>query len=271
MARYWPWLGAFFAGSAATLLYGALSEANKLVVERHTLALPGWPAERNGFKVAVLGDLHLRDRYTVEHAQRAVEQIVLARPDVVAIVGDFVGYWKPESAWLIENALSDLAPLAGRIVAIPGNHDYWNGHASWLAPILKELGIVFLQNETCELGGVKWVGIDSHNELAADPFTTMLQVSNESAVIALWHEPDAVDWLPAGAALMLSGHSHGGQFRFPWGWVPKHTNTGRKYVEGFFPDAPTPLYVTRGLATTGPPSRLGALPEVSILTLVRSE
>lgn len=241
------------------------------MVERHTLQLPKWPKELDGFKVAVLGDLHLRDRYTVDHAKRAVDEIVRARPDVVAIVGDFVGYWKAESAWLIGEALAGLEPLAGRIIAIPGNHDYWNGHASWLALILTELEILYLQNEVRELGGVTWVGIDSHNEHAADPFTTMLQARGRSPVIALWHEPDAVDWLPSGAALMLSGHSHGGQFRFPWGWVPKHTNTGRKYVEGFFPDAPTPLYVTRGLATTGPPSRLGALPEVSILTLIHWE
>jgi predicted MPP superfamily phosphohydrolase len=45
------------------------------------------------------------------------------------------------------------------------------------------------------------------------------------------------------------------------------TKNGEKYVEGFFPDASTPLYVTRGVGTTGPPARMGALAEVSILTL----
>jgi predicted MPP superfamily phosphohydrolase len=91
---------------------------------------------------------------------------------------------------------------------------------------------------------------------------------NPDPVIVLWHEPDAVDLLPSGAHLMIAGHSHGGQWRFPWGWTPMTTRNGRKYIEGFFPDAPTPLYVSRGVGTTGPPARLGALPEVSILRLM---
>ena len=86
-------------------------------------------------------------------------------------------------------------------------------------------------------------------------------------IIALWHEPDVVDHLPKGAALMLSGHSHGGQFTFPGGYTPMHTLNGRKYVRGFFPHAPTPLYVSRGIGTTGPPSRLNCAPEVSLLEL----
>jgi predicted MPP superfamily phosphohydrolase len=46
-----------------------------------------------------------------------------------------------------------------------------------------------------------------------------------------------------------------------------HTKNGEKYVRGYFPNAPTPLYVNRGLGTTGPPSRLNCMPEVTILTL----
>jgi uncharacterized protein len=66
---------------------------------------------------------------------------------------------------------------------------------------------------------------------------------------------------------MISGHTHGGQFRAPWGWAPMKTRNGERYLEGFFPDAPTPLYVSRGIGTTGPPSRLNCPPEVSVLSL----
>lgn len=79
-----------------------------------------------------------------------------------------------------------------------------------------------------------------------------------------------VDQLPIEASLMLSGHSHGGQFISPWGWAPMKTRGGKKYVRGFYPDAPTPIYVSRGLGTTGPPSRLFCPPEVTILTLTSS-
>jgi predicted MPP superfamily phosphohydrolase len=67
---------------------------------------------------------------------------------------------------------------------------------------------------------------------------------------------------------MMSGHSHGGQFRFPGGYTPMHTDLGRAHPRGFYPDAPTPLYVSRGIGTTGPPSRFNCPPEVAILTLM---
>jgi predicted MPP superfamily phosphohydrolase len=85
--------------------------------------------------------------------------------------------------------------------------------------------------------------------------------------IVLWHEPDAVDFLPTGANLMLSGHSHGGQFVLPGGWAPKHSTMGRKYVRGFYPNAKTPIFVTSGVGTTFLPSRFNCPPEVAILTL----
>jgi hypothetical protein len=133
--------------------------------------------------------------------------------------------------------------------------------------VLEELGIKLLRNEIYHLDGIAWVGIDSAIALASDPFSAMGAIEAEETAVVIWHEPDFVEMLPEGAALMLAGHSHGGQFRFPWGWTPMTTTFGKKYVEGYFPKAPTPLYVTRGIGTTGPPSRLGVLPEISILTL----
>jgi uncharacterized protein len=85
--------------------------------------------------------------------------------------------------------------------------------------------------------------------------------------VIVWHEPDAVDALPAGPDLMVSGHSHGGQFLAPWGWAPGTSELGKKYIRGWYPRAPVPLYVSRGVGTTGPPSRLFCPAEVSILTL----
>ena len=80
-----------------------------------------------------------------------------------------------------------------------------------------------------------------------------------------------VDLLPTGCILQLSGHSHGGQFTFPGGFTPMHTKLGEKYVRGFYPEASTPIYVSKGIGTTFLPSRLNCAPEVSILTLVPAE
>jgi uncharacterized protein len=257
------------AASAATLIYGALVEAERLVYERRVLPLDNWPERLEGYRVALLADLHLRDEYSLRLTQRAVAMALDESPDMVVLAGDFVGYWKDESAPLLYEALEPLLLMNGNAVAVPGNHDYWRGNPTALAPILSALNIRLLRNDIWTRDGICWAGVDSMNALMADPFTTMIKASaQDDPIIALWHEPDCADWLPRGASLMLSGHSHGGQFRFPWGWTPKHTLHGEKYVEGFYPEAPTPVYVSRGVGTTGPPSRLTVLPEVSILTLV---
>lgn len=270
--RWWPWVGALAAASAATLIYGAAVEANRLTVERLRLRLPGWPRSKKGYKIALLADMHLRDEPSVDLAQRAVYEAMVEEPDAILLLGDYVGHWRAESAsWLIR-ALEPLSAYHGLKLAVPGNHDYWGGNPDWLMPIFRELGIHLLRNEVRVEGGVCWVGVDSANAYQSDPFTPMMEAASaEEPMIVLWHEPDMVDYLPSGAALMVSGHSHGGQFTFPWGWTPMHTDNGRKYPRGFYPNAPTPIYVSRGIGVTGPPSRLCCAPEVSILTLEPQE
>lgn len=267
LRKAFPWLAGAALGGFGWLIYGTLVEANKLVVERRKLRLPNWPKERDGYRIALLADLHVRDEYSIAHTKRAIKLALESEPDIIAIAGDFVGYWKADSPWQLEEALSDLEPMRGRIVAVPGNHDYWDGHAGFLQEICAVLGIELLRNQTTEIDGVTWVGVDSGNEGYADPIEAMKGVEEGKPTLCLWHEPDFVDGLPPGAALMLSGHSHGGQWRFPWGWTPMHTKGGTRYVDGFYPEASTPLYVSRGVGTTGPPARMGVLAEVAILEL----
>jgi predicted MPP superfamily phosphohydrolase len=257
-------LGLSVAG-AGLLVYGALVESDRLVVEKKTLRLAGWPERLDGFRIAVLGDLHLTDKYSVERAKRTVAMALDEGPDMVVLPGDFVSYWKPESAWLIGEVLEPLLLMEGNVVAVPGNHDHY-APISLLASVLEQLNIKLLINETWRHQGVTWAGVDSFNAGTADPARTMASAFGDP-VIALWHEPDLVDMLPSGACLQISGHSHGGQFRFPFGIVPMTSRNGKKYLGGFYPNAPTPLYVTRGVGTTGPPSRFLCPPEVSLLTL----
>ncbi len=283
------------------LLYGAFVEAERLVVRRQTLRLPNWPSELNGYTIALIGDFHLRDRHTVDLTKRAVEAALDARPNMVVVAGDFVGYWKPRSPWLIGEALEELQSMNGNIIAVPGNHDYWAGDAAFLVPICEELGIQLLRNECVQMDDIEWIGIDSLNAKRADPDKAFAssklgarsaELTEESTpyysalspqpsaplqprahsqqpTICIWHEPDSVRHLPFDCDLMLSGHSHGGQFVFPGGFAPMTTKNGRRYRGGFYPNASTPLYVTQGIGTTGPPARFLCPPEVVILNIER--
>lgn len=254
---------------AATLAYGAAVEAKRLVVERKTLRLPRWPRKLDGFKIALLADFHLRDAASAELAEKAVARALDEQPDMVVLAGDLVAHWKPEVVELLGRVLEPLLLMHGSVVAVPGNHEYFGGTPDLLLPLFDELGITLLRNEVLLHKGVTWVGVDSANAGQANPYDPMAEALGAGAdpVVAIWHEPDLVEWLPIGAALMVSGHSHGGQFTFPWGWTPMHTRHGEKFVRGFYRHAPTPIYVSRGVGTTWFPARLGCPPEVAILTL----
>lgn len=250
------------------LIYGALVESKRLTLEKRTLVLPDWPQALAGYRVAVLADLHIRDKYSIDLAQQAVAMALSQVPDLVVLPGDLVAYWKEHSLEMLHEVLAPLAMMEGKAIAIPGNREYWEGDPEFMRPVLDDIGIHYLRNSSVELDGIEWVGVDSVNAGEANPWEAFASASGKKPIVALWHEPDMVEWLPSGAALMIAGHTHGGQFRLPNGWAPVYSKNGRRFPDGFFPEASTPLYVSRGIGTTGPPSRLFCPPEVSLLTLV---
>jgi len=257
------------AAGVATLIYGALVEANRLVLERRRLRLYGWPYALSGVTMAVLADLHVRDRFTARLASRAVEMSLAASPDFILIPGDLVAGRAPQTLTLLAEVLKPLADADVTVVVSIGNHDYDDGSPERVISLCEALGFKVLRNAAWRHRGITFAGIDSANMQAAKPGPTMIAACEFGGpIVVLWHEPDPVDRLPVGAQLMVSGHSHGGQFSFPGGFTPMHTTNGRKYVRGFYPNAPTPIYVSRGVGTTGPPSRLNCPPEVSLLELV---
>lgn len=251
-------------------VYGAICERKNLQVRKFDLPLPGWPKHLDGYRIALLADFHVQNLDTAELASHAIHLAMGEQPDVVVLAGDFVDDWFPSLPPLLGDVLAPLRLLKGKVLAVPGNHDYFTAPPDALVVICEELGISLLRNSSQILDGICWVGIDSYQAKVAKPHLAMESaqaIGAELPKIALWHEPDAVDFLPDGAALMLSGHSHGGQFVLPGGWAPKHSTMGRKYVRGFYPKARTPIFVTSGVGTTFLPSRFNCPPEVAILTL----
>lgn len=264
-------VGAGLVGAGA-FAYGALVEAKRLVPEFRCLRLPRWPRAVSNYRVGLLADFHFRDRDSIEMAHRAIRWLSHLELDVIAIAGDIIPYWKPEAMALAREGLAPLATNPTPKIAVLGNHDHYGGVGADLKPMLADLDIQLLQNEVWTDGRVAFAGIDSLNARRHDVAGTLAQVPDGMPTVALWHEPDAVLALPLNqVSLMLSGHSHGGQFCAPWGWAPMKSTHGQIYVRGYYPHAPTPIYVSRGLATTGPPARLFCPAEVTMLLLQSTE
>lgn len=259
------------AVGAGLLVYGALVESNRLSITRQRLKVPRWPSSLDGFTIAFFADLHIRDEWSMDLAYRTVVAAIESESHAIAIAGDFNAHWcraVDDYSLMLDAVLSPLKDWGGTVLAVCGNHDYILEDPSVLIEVCQKNGVVLLMNQSVAIDGVQWVGIESANAHRSMPNYAFSASDPSEPTIVLWHEPDMIEELPQAASLMLSGHSHGGQFIAPWGWAPMHTENGEKYVRGFYDLSPTPLYVTRGVGVTGYPSRLFCPPELAILELV---
>jgi len=248
------------AGVLATA--GSGVAASKLQVVTRTLQLPGWRAD--GFRVAQVSDVHLNHDGLLKVAQHAVRLAVEAKPDLFVFTGDFLNFDHDDCFARIESAFEDLQQLACPCLAILGNHDYKCGVVSKVADSVRKTRLQLLVNQAVRVGDVTVLGLD--DALHGEPDYALATAQGNPSTLVLLHEPDAADNVAQGAALVLSGHSHGGEVCLPLG-RPLYTPRGsRRYTAGFYPEAPTPVYVNRGTATLGP-ARVFCPPEVSILTL----
>lgn len=211
----------------------------------------GWPSSLSGFKIGLIADPHISEESSVALTREAILSVMEDEPDMIVFTGDLVNLWKPGVEDLALEALEPMLDFCGPSLAVPGNHDYYGGDAALLEPLYAAVGTRLLRNQRWNCAGVNWVGVDSACEDRDDAIRALGGIDFREPVVIVWHEPDVVDTLPPCADLMLSGHSHGGQFVTPWGWPPMTPTLGKKYVRGFYPHAPVPLYVSRGVGTTG--------------------
>lgn len=244
--------------SAGSLATGWIS------VEKYEVDLPKWDA--NGFRVAVMADLHTNSPREVEHAISAIRLAIAEKPDLIALPGDFVNFGDRKHLAYVQQALEVLHDAKCPVVATLGNHDYDCRDINGVVSAIRTSPAVLLRNQAIDVQGVTVAGVDDAIARRHRP-GFLADASFSKSLLALFHEPDYVDVMPRQVSLQLSGHSHGGQICLPGG-RPLHTPKGAwNYYAGIYPDAKVPLFVTRGVGTVGPRIRIFCRPEVSILTL----
>lgn len=259
-------------------LYASEVSRHEISVERHTIRLNRLPGQFRGFKIAQISDFHYAEFSEPYFLRDVVNQVNRLKPDAVFFNGDYVtdGYLFSQThtkqfAYRCAEILSEVqCPLR---YAVLGNHDSTFAEAAVLDALAIH-GFTVLNNRymPLERGGQRlWIagtGDAIYRKMDLDQALPPDSHRNNEPVLLMIHEPDV---LPLAARrnvdLMLSGHTHGGQVRFPFVPPLSLPLLGRKYVEGLFRLGPTQLYVSRGVGTVGVPFRFNCPPEIAELTL----
>jgi predicted MPP superfamily phosphohydrolase len=260
------------AGAASVGLVGVgmASALGPPELIRLPVRLPRLDPAFNGFRIAVVADIHLGPLAGRPHTERIVAMINETEPDLVAIVGDLVDGTVEELGSAAE-PLRDLAPSEGAFF-VTGNHEYFvDDTVSWLHELAR-LGVRPLRNENVAIrrGGAAFdlIGVnDVTGARKSDPpdfDRAFTGVSGSRPTILLAHQPIQVTEASArGVDLQLSGHTHGGQM-WPFHYIVR---AAQPSLAGLSTVDQTQLYVTRGAGFWGPPVRVGAPPDITVLSL----
>jgi len=272
-------------GFAALIVLGVPGALVPLAVRDVEVDIPGLPAEFDGYRIALLSDLHVGLFARTGRLQRIVAATNALDADVITIAGDLVD----DEPIHIPKLVRGLAGLRARdgVHAVLGNHDIYGGAAPRLAA-RPDLPFRLLVNESVRIrrGAAILVlaGLgdpaaahfaapddDATARFAPDWDRALAGTRPGDIVVALAHDPALFDEAAArGLALTLSGHTHGGQLgfhRLHWSlaglFLPRHM--------GFYRDetGASALYVTTGAGYWVLPVRVGVIPEIIHLTLRR--
>ncbi|MEN6373187.1 MAG: metallophosphoesterase [Smithella sp.] len=219
-------------------------------------------------RIVQISDVHVGIIIKEKQLQVLVDKINAANPDILVSTGD-----------LLDGELNDVLPLTELLAqikprfgkyAVTGNHEFYAGIAKSLE-FTRQAGFEILRDEVKEVAGINIVGIDDVTGrrpivIRENPRSTKTMptaASNDKFVLLLKHQPvvNAAD----NFNLQLSGHTHGGQI-FPFRLI-----TGLFFENnyGYFElEKNKLLYVSRGVGTWGPPVRIFAPPEITIIDLI---
>lgn len=261
---------AVFGGAFAALLYGVILERRWVQFTRRLIELPGLPPALDGLRIVHLSDIHW-DAYTnAARLHGLFDEINALQPDLVVLTGDLVTHYRRHID-PCANALSRLRARLG-VFTVLGNHDHW-ASGRLLSAALERRCIRVLTNEHLLVDEGLWlVGVDDPHLQLANLEQALAGIADEDTRprILLAHSPDIMDEAVGRVDVVLTGHTHGGQVRFPVvGPLLRATRreVGKHFVHGLKRAGETLCFTNRGLGTVLLPIRFNCRPEVAVFTL----
>ncbi len=249
--------------AAALLLYG-LYDARQIRIEQVHLGSSKLPAGSQ-VRIAQISDVHLGAMLGERFLANVIDRLRELQPDIIVATGDIVDGQGDDFERLAQQ-LRALQPPHGAY-AVLGNHEYFAGLEHSLS-FLRSAGFTVLRGQAVSTAGIVIAGVDDPagqargQEVQLNARAAVAAMPPNAFVVLLKHQP--VDDIGTRFDLQLSGHIHGGQI-FPFGLFTRmayHIDCGLTALghEQW-------LYVSRGTGTWGPPLRLFAPPEITLITL----
>ena len=276
------WIRGAVGGGAAMMVgssvYAWRIEPYWVRIERRKMRLRNLPEAWIGKRIVQLSDLHVGPVVDNAYLRASLRRVATLEPDLLLLSGDFMTSQSAEEIPLTLDTLRD-APVADvPTLAVLGNHDYGDAFrdrsvARELADGLDALGVRVLRNESTEIDGLQFAGSDDLWAGRCHVHDSLSGIDPERPTVYMAHNPDICDvagWSGFNGWI-LSGHTHGGQCRFPLIGAPILPVRNRRYIAGHVRlDRNRDLYVNRGLGYKHP-IRFGVRPEVTVFTLDRAK
>ncbi|MCC6327492.1 MAG: metallophosphoesterase [Acidobacteria bacterium] len=277
--------------------YGYFIEPGRLVVNRYEMDIADWDPAFNGFRVALISDIHAGSNdVTADRLREIVDRTNEQNVDAIFLLGDYVSQSrgrmpdgrrgvKMEPAEIAEG-LSGLRAQFGVYVVL-GNHDEWYDPQA-VGRAFEQKGYTVLNGKLAEIrlsGGQKLrvLGLKDHTTIGewkvySDAAKKLLEPTNgQGNVIVLQHSPDVVPAITGGLRItpdpmvLFAGHTHGGQIRLPVIGAPVVPSMfGQKFARGHVRDSGIDVFVTSGIGTSILPFRFLVPPEIAVVTLRRA-
>ena len=265
----------------AVIGYGILVERNRFEIKEIEIEFDNLPKSFDGYRIVHISDIHARSfSRRTDQLEKAVEIINGLESDLIAFTGDLITL-TPDEIDCIAPSLGALEASDG-VISVLGNHDYgtyadtsgvllqglidWEAALGWNL-LLNEHKVLRRDVDTIVVVGVE--NTSSSHFFPSNGDLTKASEGTEGAFrIVLTHDP--LHWeseiLGQDYALTLSGHTHAMQLAI-FGWSP--SSLVFRHSDGLYTEGAQHLYVNAGLGETIFPARIGARPEITLITLTR--
>jgi predicted MPP superfamily phosphohydrolase len=254
--------------------YARLIEPYQYLISETDIYIRNLPKAFEGFRITQLTDIHHSRILGIEEVRRVVKIAEQTKPDLFVLTGDYTTSYRRYIEPCAE-ALSMLSAPEG-VWAVLGNHDHYTD-PELTTRALERQHITVLNNAHTSLqrgsDAIQLSGIDDWSWNATDWQRAFSGLKANTPTILLSHQPSVLDLEQTQTvALILSGHTHGGQLKLPVIGAPARFATqDLKYARGLFRSGETQLYVSAGTGVIGLPLRFGVRPEIAVLRLQREK